>query len=256
MLGDQWRGTVDGILEAISNAGYSGIEITNTMIGDYYHAPERFLDALKKHDLAFPAFGFVPLHGFTESDYIEAEIEAARKGIDFLSHFPGCRMVLAGGSTDSRDNIEEKFETMCTIYNRVAKMATEKSVPVDVHAHSHAGSIIETVEEYDRLMGLTDSSLVGWNPDTGHIVRGGVDLLALIEKHKSRIRHVHFKDVGTDDKWRIMGKGICDFKGVLNLLEDVDFAGWVVCEEESDEAWKDQQRSIVENRKYIATLGY
>ena len=34
MLGDEWRGTVDDLLDWIGGAGYDGIEITNSMIGD------------------------------------------------------------------------------------------------------------------------------------------------------------------------------------------------------------------------------
>ena len=256
MLGEEWKGSVDDILKAIADAGYAGVEITNTMIGGYYDHPAEFRKALEKYNLAFPAFGFVPSHGFTEREFVDEEIERAREGIDFLTHFPGCRLVLAGGSTPTRDGLEKKFETMCSVYNTVAKMASERGVPVDVHAHSHAGSIIEREEEYDRLMDMTDASLVGWNPDTGHIVRGGVDLLHLLAKHPSRIRHVHFKDVGTDGKWRMMGQGVCDFGAVLALLREMDFTGWVVCEEESEGARKDQLGSIVGNRKYITSIGY
>jgi sugar phosphate isomerase/epimerase len=256
MLGYRWEGSVDDILKTISGAGYSGVEITNTMIGDYYERPQDFKAALQKYSLEFAAFGFVPQHGFTEKQFMNEEIERARRGIDFVSHFAGCRLVLAGGSSEKRDDLEEKFQTMCSLYNSVAEIASKKSVPVDVHAHSHAGSIIETEEEYDRLMSMTDSSLVGWNPDTGHIVRGGVDLLHLLDKHKSRIRHLHFKDVGNDGKWRMLGKGLCDFGAVFSLLEEIDFTGWVVCEEESEEAWNDQAGSISSNRKYIEALGH
>jgi len=256
MLGNKWKGNVEDILKAISDAGYSGIEITNTMIGKYYNSPESFGEVLKKYGLEFPALGFVPLHGFTDSGFKDEEISEAIRGIDFVSHFQGCRLVLAGGSTKARDNIENKFETMCTIYNKVAEIALKKDVPVDVHAHSHAGSIIETEEEYDKLMKMTDESLVGWNPDTGHIVRGGVDLLYLLRKHKSRITHLHFKDVSNNGKWKLMGKGICNFNDVLLLLQEIDFNGWIICEEESEDARNDQFGSILKNRKYIASLGF
>ena len=33
MLGNDWTGTPDDLVTAISKAGYSGIEITDTMIG-------------------------------------------------------------------------------------------------------------------------------------------------------------------------------------------------------------------------------
>ena len=42
MLGRTWNGGPDDLLAAISEAGYSGIEITDTMIGDYARRPDAF----------------------------------------------------------------------------------------------------------------------------------------------------------------------------------------------------------------------
>ncbi len=256
MLGDKWKGSVDDILAIISSAGYEGVEITNTMIGDYYNNPVEFAAALKKRGLDFAAFGFVPLHGWTDSSYRQDEIQNAIRGIDFVSNFPGCRFDLAGGSTQSRENLDEKFKIMCNIYNEVASYASKKGVPADVHPHSHAGSIIETAEEYERLMKMIDKDLVGWCPDTGHIVRGGLDLLETLNKYKKRIRHIHLKDVDSEGKWKPMGSGVCDFPGVLKLLEDIGYNGWVIGEEESDDARFDQITAVSQNRTYLKSLGY
>jgi sugar phosphate isomerase/epimerase len=165
-------------------------------------------------------------------------------------------MDLAGGSSPNRENLDQKFTTMCCIYNEVAVLADERNVPVDVHPHSHAGSIIETEEEYDRLMELTDPVFIGWCPDSGHIVRGGLDLITTLEKYKSRIRNIHFKDVDSSGTWRMMGKGICDYEKTLLLLEEIDYEGWIIAEEESDEALKDQLSAVSKNRHYLKSLGY
>jgi sugar phosphate isomerase/epimerase len=256
MLGERWKGSVDDILDIIARAGYAGVEITNTMIGPYYDDPDGFAGALERRGLAFPSFGFVPLYRFTEPDRIDEEIEGAEKGIEFVSHFPGCRLDLAGGSTESRDDLDNKFETMCRIYNRIGEMAAEKNVEVDVHPHSHAGSIIESAEEYERLMNLTNSEVVNWCPDTGHIVRGGLDLLTTLRTYKERIRNVHFKDADKKGKWAMMGSGICDFKGTLALLEQIGYSGWVIGEEESDAAYEDQESAVSKNRQHLKDLGY
>jgi sugar phosphate isomerase/epimerase len=256
MLGDRWQGTVDDILDAVSGAGYEGIEITNTMIGPYYDRPGDFARALERRGLAFCSFGMVPRHGFTEADRGQEELENARRGIGFVSRFPGTRLDLAGGSTGDRVDVEGKFETMCGLYNRIAREARDRGVDVDVHPHSHAGSIIESAEEYDRLMSLTDPGLVGWCPDTGHIVRGGLDLLATLKKYGNRIRNIHFKDVDRADRWRMMGSGVCDFAQVLGFLESIGYRGWVVAEEESKEARRDQAGAVKKNRVYLQSLGY
>ena len=256
MLGKEWKGAVDDILNIIAGAGYEGVELTNTMIGPYYDKPEEFAKALEKRKLRFPSFGFVPLHRFTDQSRVSEEIKAAEKVIAFLTSFPGCRLDLAGGSVESREDLDRKFQTMCRIYNEVALLADKKKVSVDIHPHSHYGSIIETAEEYDRLMSSTDSKLVSWCPDTGHIARGGLDLLQTLSKYKERIRNFHFKDVDSKGNWKVMGAGICSFKEVLQLLEKIGYTGWVIGEEESDDAYKDQVAAVTKNRAYLKSLGY
>ncbi len=256
MLGDRWKGTVDDILDAVAGAGYQGIEITNTMIGPYDDKPDAFARALDERGLTFCSFGFVPLYRFTDAGREHEELENARKGIDFVSRFPGTRLELAGGSTGDRGNLERRFQTMCGLYNRIAREARKRRVPVDVHPHSHAGSIIETAEEYDKLMAMTDPELVGWCPDTGHIVRGGLDLVSTLQKYGDRIRNVHFKDVDRTGSWRMMGGGVCDFERVLRLLESIGYSGWIIAEEESDEARGDQANAVKTNRTYLRSLGY
>ncbi len=256
MLGDKWNGTVDDILDIIAGAGYEGVEITNTMIGNYYESPDLFANALQKRGLILAAFGIVPLHGWTKSHNKKEEFQNAVKGVHFVSHFPGCRLNLAGGSSSNRKDLDEKFDTMCHMYREIADYAVKKDIWVDVHPHSHAGSIIETSEEYERLMMCTDPKIIGWCPDTGHILRGGLDLLPTLRKYQERIRHIHFKDVDAEGVWQMMGKGICDFKETLQLLEDIGYSGWVIGEEESDEARIDQKDAVVGNRKYLKTAGY
>lgn len=256
MLGADWRGSVDDILNIIAGAGYQGVEITNTMIAEYYDDPDGFARALERQNLTFASFGFVPKHSFTDPAYLKEEIDLAKKGVDFVAHFPGCRLDMAGGSSPTRDNLDEKFETMCRIYNEVGALADKKNVPVDFHPHSHAGSIIETAEEYARVMECTDASIIGWCPDSGHIVRGGLDFIDTITRYRDRIRNFHFKDVDLRGKWKLMGHGVCDYQKALALLEDMRYDGWVIAEEESDEARTDQKAAVTENRLYLESLGY
>jgi len=256
MLGKEWKGTVEDMLAAIAEAGYQGVEITNSMLGPIIKNPDAFRKSLGAHRLAFPSLGFVPRESFTDEKCMKDELQRAGEGIEFVSRFPGCRMDLAGGSSPDRENLQQKFKTMCVFYNEVAVLADKKGVPVDVHPHSHHGSIIETADEYEKLMALTDPALVGWCPDSGHIVRGGLDLLGTLRKYSGRIRNIHLKDADAAGKWRPLGEGICDFAGVMKFLEEIGYSGWIIGEEESPEAFQDQRAAIAKNRKYLRTLGY
>jgi sugar phosphate isomerase/epimerase len=187
---------------------------------------------------------------------MKEEIRRAREWIELLSRYPGCRLDLAGGSSPERTGLKEKFRVMCAIYNEVAVKAEKKGVAVDVHPHSHHGSIIETAEEYAMLMEMTDPRLVGWCPDTGHIVRGGQDLLGTLRKHAGRIRNIHLKDADPAGRWRPMGQGMCGFPAVLGFLTEIGYSGWIIAEEESDEAAVDPPAAVRSNRAYLRSLGF
>jgi sugar phosphate isomerase/epimerase len=257
MLGDQWKGKVDDILTAVANAGYEGIEITNTMIREYDGRPAEFARALKDRGLVLSAFAYASPAGLTDPGARAAELAGADKAMRFVASFPGVVLALGGASSPQRTDIEKKIAFAAEFYNEVGKRGRAMGVPVAFHPHSHHGSLFESRDEYDLIMRLTDPETVKWNPDTGHIVRGGQNLLDTLRRYAARINHVHLKDADRDNQWQPLGKGICDIPAVLKLLAgELGYSGWVVGEEESAEARKDQIGAIRWNRDYLRSLGY
>jgi sugar phosphate isomerase/epimerase len=138
----------------------------------------------------------------------------------------------------------------------VGRLGAAQGVSVNVHPHSHHGSLIESAEEYKYLMDRLDPQTVSLGPDTGHIVRGGQDLLTCLRTHMGRITHLHLKDVNTFRTWVGLGEGACDFPAVFELLESTGYDGWVVAEEESQAARRDGVATIRKNREYLRSIGY
>jgi sugar phosphate isomerase/epimerase len=86
--------------------------------------------------------------------------------------------------------------------------------------------------------------------DTGHATWGGADPAALARRYKSRISHVHTKDVRADVRakseagdwsfldsvvegvYTVPGDGMVDFASVFRELGG--YSGWVVVEAEQD----------------------
>ena len=122
----------------------------------------------------------------------------------------------------TRTDVDRKIGVAADFYNEVGKRGKKAGVPVAFHPHSHHGSIFESRQEYDRIMKLTDPETVEWNPDTGHIVRGGQDLLDTLRRYGARIIHVHLKDADPQNHWQPLGKGVCDIPAVLKFLEERD----------------------------------
>jgi len=257
MRGDQWNGAVDDILTAVADAGYAGIEITTTMIREYADVPAEFANALQARGLSLAAFAYASPTGFTDAAARAGELAGAERALSFVAAFPGAPLCLGGASSPDRSQLDHKIGLAADFYNEVGRRGAKAGVDVAFHPHSHHGSLFESRAEYDLIMTRTDPAVVKWNPDTGHIVRGGQKLLDTLSCYASRILHVHLKDADADNKWQALGKGICGIGPVLDLLDkQIGYSGWIVGEEESVDAWADPEGAIDWNRKYLKSLGY
>ena len=121
--------------------------------------------------------------------------------------------------------------------------------------HHHMGAYVESPDDIDRLMALTDPAKVGLLFDTGHAYFGGAaDPVAVLKRHVSRVVHVHCKDVrprmieqARNEGWSFLngvlagtftvpGDGVIDYDAVLGTLHAAGYEGWLVVEAEQDPA--------------------
>ena len=121
--------------------------------------------------------------------------------------------------------------------------------------HHHMGAYVESPQDVDQLMAVTDPAQVGLLFDTGHAWYGGAtDPVALLQRHVARVVHVHCKDVrpevvaqARNDGWSFLtgvlngtftvpGDGVIDFDAVLSTLHAAGYEGWLVVEAEQDPA--------------------
>jgi inosose dehydratase len=254
MLGDAWNGGPDDLLAAIAAGGYAGVEITDRMIGGYAGRPEAFGRALSAHGLSLVAYAFGSASGFTEPSAFDADLALVERALDFAAHFPGAAVSLGSATIMSDGPLESKFAAAAKLYNAAGALGAKAHVPLAVHPSSHHNTLLFTRADYDRLMAMLDPG-VGWVPDSGHILRGGQDLLDTLSAHAARIRYVHLKDVDASGQWRMLGEGVCPTLQVVEALRAAPaFNGWLVVEEESDVARTDPAAAVRRNYETLATL--
>jgi sugar phosphate isomerase/epimerase len=253
MLGASWRGSPDDIMDMVAASGYLGVEFSNVMIGGYADRPAEFRRALEKRGLAAAAFAYAR-SGFTDPGAWKDDLEGAQKALDFAGSL-SVPVGIAGPSSDSQADAEKKLDQACRFYNEVARRGREQGVVVAVHPHSHHTSLVLTADRYDTLLAATEESGLMFNPDTGHIIRGGQDPVACFRRHLKRIVHVHCKDVDAKGGWQPLGKGVCDFPSLVRLLRDGGYQGWLISEEESDLVRSDLPGAMTANRAYLRSLG-
>lgn len=122
---------------------------------------------------------------------------------------------------------------------------------VRLAVHPHAGSYVETREELETLVRLTDPKDLGLCVDAGHLVYGGADPVEVVETYGPRVWYVHIKDVDPEVLARCradglgflealhayvfcgLGKGCVDLRGFVDGLRKASFSGWMVVEEDT-----------------------
>lgn len=135
--------------------------------------------------------------------------------------------------------------------------------------HPHVGTMIERPDEVERVLA---GSAIGLCLDTGHLLIGGADPLALTRQVPDRIEHVHLKDVDAAladrvrrglltytqavraGMYRPLGQGDVDIAGIVHVLDDAGYRGWYVLEQDTilqgdpgpDAGPRDQVRACVE----------
>lgn len=140
---------------------------------------------------------------------------------------------------------DEGWATMLAHLDRITDRAEARGVIACVHPH--VGTMVETGEETERVLA---GSRVGLCVDTGHLMVGGADPVALTARHPDRVVHVHLKDVDGSlaakvsggslsfgeavraGMFRPLGDGDVDIAAMVRTLEDAGYQGWYVLEQD------------------------
>jgi inosose dehydratase len=138
------------------------------------------------------------------------------------------------------------WQVLLANLDRVALFADGFGITATVHPH--VGTMVQTADEVDRVLA---GSGIGLCLDTGHLLIGGADPVALAAEHAARVRHTHLKDV--DASWaaavrsgevtyteavragmyRPLGQGDVDIASIVDSLERAGYDGWYVLEQDT-----------------------
>jgi inosose dehydratase len=271
------------VLDEIRDTGYEGSEL-----GDWGFMPTVPADLRKELDQRKLAMvgAFVPVFMKDKTKHA-AGAEVAVKTAQLMADagFPDAFIVLAddNGSVPQRTKnagrvtpdmglSAEEWKTFAEGANLVAAEVKAKTGLRTVF-HHHCAGYVETPEEIDQLMALTDPSLVGLVLDMGHYKFGGGDPLSALKKHQSRIWHIHFKDCHPElaaksktEGWDYfqsvgsgvfceLGKGAVDFAAIVAELKKQQYSGWIVVEQDVLPGMGNPKVCAQRNRDFIQSLG-
>src|SRR3954447_14267784 len=191
--------------------------------------------------------GFLPVllhHPFhdpmPEVDRFIDSCVACGAGVVVLAAFTGV------DGYDARPELDEAgWATLLGNLDRISDHARTRGVIAALHPH--VGTMVETGEETERVL---SGSRVGLCVDTGHLLVGGGDPVAITTAHPERVVHVHLKDVDAamaarvrsgettfgaavrDGMFRPLGEGDIDIAAMVRTLEAAGYDGWYVLEQD------------------------
>ncbi|MEY8874971.1 MAG: myo-inosose-2 dehydratase [Leptothrix sp. (in: b-proteobacteria)] len=204
--------------------------------------------------------------GMTDAEAVAAEVERCKAHLSKLQ-YNGVKVVVYGecagtiqGQIDTPVAKRPRFATDALWQAYAQRLNAFGQHLIDTYGiqlayHHHMGAYVESPEDVDRLMALTDPAKVFLLFDTGHAYFGGAaDPVTLLSKHVKRVVHVHCKDVraqviatARNDAWSFLngvingtftvpGDGALDYARVLGTLKAAGYEGWLVVEAEQDPA--------------------
>jgi inosose dehydratase len=246
----------DGILSAIEQAGYDGVDLGPV---GWLGTGDELAERLRKHSLSLCG-------GWVDLPYIDDEAFAAA-----LPSLDAALDVFIAGATadparpplptlaDSGSDVRRAHpggapgvgldgaDWTRFARNLATAAARVRDAGFEPTFHHHVGTYVETPAEIEDFLAQTDVDLT---LDTGHLMLGGGDPVEAVQQWKGRINHVHVKDVrlaildevvreGASMRaaWERgvfvpLGHGDLALGAFMDSLAATGFDGWVVVEQD------------------------
>jgi inosose dehydratase len=120
---------------------------------------------------------------------------------------------------------------MCACYNQLGELAGEMGFQAGLH--NHMGQMVQTEDELDRCMQMTDPKLFRLSPDTAHLHLAGMDAAKILDRYKSRLMLADYKDAkrgpgGFIQNIYDLGDGEVDFAACHRVLKSASLKLWLI----------------------------
>ncbi|MCA2221439.1 TIM barrel protein [Nonomuraea aurantiaca] len=271
--------TADQMVHALADAGYAGIDL----------GPIGYLgtgaDLVERLDGLLLAGGWADLR-YSDPVEFEKGLAALDATLDVFAAAPaapehlaprptlGCsgspaRFARPGGNAPGLDAAD--WPGYASRVQIAADRCRERGF--EPAFHHHLGTYVETPEDVERLLELTDVQLC---LDTGHLLLAGGDPVTALRDWSDRVGHVHVKDGDTAilgqaladgvDLRELMGRGgfaplgegELDLPGVVRALDEIGYQGWIIIEQDTLPGRRSVERNIADqaaNREKLRELG-
>jgi inosose dehydratase len=239
-----------GILDVMKETGFIGVRLAGFpgILDEYGLTAGQMQSEVSKRNLHVVTISWGgPLEDPTQRQQV---LESARTAMKFLADCGANHLVVfSPNRTKPGAGTPAAFQELCARCNQIGELAG--SMGFTSGLHNHMGEMVQTQEEVDRFMSMTDPKLFGLSPDTAHLNLAGCNVVETLRRYKERIRFLDYKD----SKWTTptsdwvqpngkvlpkdstdarffssiydLGDGEVDFPGCHRVLKSVNYRGWI-----------------------------
>lgn len=242
------------MLDVIKDTGFDGFRFIGFPQSlEKYDLSLGFLDReLSKRGLHIATLSF---SGEASDASRHAAIDqSARKACEFLQHFGSTVLTVFSGKRPNKVLVREYLRVACEYYNHLGDLCAEYGIRAGLHNHSQ-GQLVESQDEVELMLKLTDPKRFHWAPDTVHLYMAGCNVTELFRKYAGRLISMDFIDgkyeyqrqdmtlpngkmekAGSQNGTfmlsnRDLGDGEIDFPALTRELKRVGYKGWIVLDD-------------------------
>jgi sugar phosphate isomerase/epimerase len=243
-------GPFTSILDDMKATGFIGVRVTSFphILDQYGLTAAQMQQEVSKRGLHVVTISWGgPLEDPAQRQQV---MDSARTAMKFLADFGANHLVVFPPNRNKPGaDTPAAFKELCDRCNQVGELAGEMGFTAGLH--NHMGEMVQTQEEVDRFMSMTDPKLFGLSPDTAHLNLAACDVVGTFERYKHRIKFLDYKD----SKWTTptadwtqpngkvlpkdsqqarffssiydLGDGEVDFSACHKVLKSVNYRGWI-----------------------------
>jgi inosose dehydratase len=222
------------ILDVMRDTGFIGLRVTQfpQILKTYDITAQQMRDEAAKRGCQIVTISF---NGPAQDPARRAEMVAsARAAMGFLKELGANRLVVFSPNRN-QGAAPGAFQAMCEGFNELGRAAGEMGFRAGLH--NHIGQMVQTADELDRFMKMTDPKLVYFSPDTAHLHLAGCDVVKTLDRYKDRLMLADYKDAkkpaDQGDNFNRntifdLGDGDIDFPGCHRVLKSMAYQGWLI----------------------------
>jgi inosose dehydratase len=233
--------TVEQAVKDVAELGYAAFETFGWIIEPMEkEKPGSFRELLARYGL--PLGSVYCNTGFVDPADAGGDVEQVLRWAQLAKQLGAQTVVLQGAGKRPPPGYD--YRALAGVFSDIGHRVQDIGMIAAIHPHT--GTLIETREEIDAVMGAVDPQAVFFAPDTGQIVKGGSDIMQVLGAYGALVRHVHLKDyiggpVQRDAEgkeidptgyvgYTPIGHGALPMPAIFRFLEEIDFHDLVMVE--------------------------